>query len=114
VRKFSLWAVCFLAPFLLGCGGAKDLIMGKWEAIEKEEATGVKPTMEFSKDTIKVGMGSATLEEKYKWVDGDNIEIEMTLPGGKQSFKMKTKVSVTRTELTLTDPAGKEKKFKKV
>jgi uncharacterized protein (TIGR03066 family) len=91
----------------------KDLIVGKWRA----EKDGAVMTVEFTKDgamklNAEKGGQKINFDGKYKFVDDDNIEVEMTFMG--QTKKEKNKVAINKDELTLTDPEGKVETFKKV
>jgi len=117
MRTLCVAAACAL---LLTAGSAlraadknKDLIVGKWEA----ERNGAKIVVEFTKDgdmKMKVEKGGQTFDAagKYKFIDDDNVELEMTAQG--QTKKDKNKVAVTKDELTFTNAQGKEEKFKRV
>jgi uncharacterized protein (TIGR03066 family) len=90
----------------------KDLILGKWEMSRDKQ----KISLEFAKDGIlKVRLTNddknTDVEGKYKFVDDDNMEVELVYMG--DTKKEKLKVVVTKEELTTTDGAGKKETFKR-
>ena len=113
----SLFAVCLIlrvavgAP-LLAADKPKDLIVGKWEPVEKKDQ-GL--TIEFLKDgKVKITFPQANinLDGTYKFLDDSNIEIEFKVMDKVQMEKLK--VEVTQDALTTTDSMNKVEKFKRV
>lgn len=115
-----------------GGGSAKSLIVGKWDMTEKEGKAQKKDGhVEFTEDgkvlMVESGGGqSMKLNGAYKFLDDDNIELEIENPfadlakEGKnievkvEGLKMKLKVSVTADELTTTNEKGQVSKFKRI
>jgi uncharacterized protein (TIGR03066 family) len=88
----------------------KDLIVGKWEPVENK---GQAPTIEFTKDgKLKISIAQMTIEGTYKFLDDNNVEVEISFMG--QTQKEKMKVECTKDEMTTTDSKNKAEKFKRV
>jgi len=111
----SLLAVCLIlcvamsAP-LVAADKAKDLIIGKWEPAGNQ---GQVPTIEFTKDgKLKITIQQMTIEGTYKFLDDNNVEVEISFMG--QTQKEKMKVECTKDEMTTTDSKNKAEKFKRV
>jgi uncharacterized protein (TIGR03066 family) len=98
-------AVC-LAVFVSACGPSpQSLILGKWEV----ENAPMKMTAEFSPDgTAKITMLGQTVQGRYKLNSGN--ELEWTMNG----MSTKSKVTVTATELELTNDANQTIKYKRM
>ncbi len=129
MRVLSLVGVAALALLISSCGNKpKDLIIGKWEATDDKD----KGVVEFNKDgTFKITSGPFSMNGTYKFVDDNTIEMEMdnplaggvdmpSVPGGvkidlPKKITTKSKVKVTKDELTMTelDKDGKEGKTTK-
>lgn len=89
---------------------AQDLIVGKWQPTSEE---GKEVTVEFVNDGIlKVVARGMTIEGKYKFLDDDTVEVELTFMG--ETKKSKIRVKVTKDELITTDESKKEDKFTRV
>jgi hypothetical protein len=101
----SFVLVAWVALFLSACGSSpQSLILGKWEV----ENAPLKMTAEFNADgTAKITMFGQTLQGKYK-LDGGN-ELEWTMNG----TTTKSKVSLTATEMELTDDANRTIKYRR-
>ncbi len=86
-----------------------ELIVGLWEPVEKREGA-----MEFTKDGQWINGGGAFIDKgTYRFLDGDLIETEVKHPGeGTIWYSEKSKVKVTKNDLTLTDPEDKQKEVK--
>jgi uncharacterized protein (TIGR03066 family) len=101
-----------------GCGSSKpkDLIIGKWEVTEKLGDKEMKGTYEFTKDgTLKMSMGPISMDAKYKFIDDNNFEMTMEIPGLKETKSEKIKIeSITSDKMVASDPKGEKKEFKKV
>lgn len=104
--KMKLGAVMaiYIAVLMSACGSSpQSLILGKWE-IE----SGLKMTAEFHKDgTATITMFGQTLQGTYK-LSPEN-ELDWTMNGRSS----KAKVSVTTTELELTDDQNQTIKYKR-
>ena len=112
-------AVC-AALFLSSCGSSpQSLIVGKWEmAGAKVGGTDVpgtpagsalKMTAEFASDgTAKLSMFGQTMQGTYKLNAGN--ELEWTVNGQ----TTKSKVSVTSSELEVTDEENRTIKYKRM
>ena len=95
-----------VALFISACGSTtQSLIIGKWEV----ENAPLKMTAEFGRDgTAKITMFGQTLQAKYKLDAGNELEWSM---GGTTT---RSKVTVTATELELTDDANHTIKYKRM
>ena len=106
--------------FLSACGSRpQTLIVGKWEVASarvggadapsaSEAARAINMTAEFSPDgSAKMTMFGQTLQGTYK-LNGEN-ELEWTMSG----ITTKSKISVTATELELTDDANRTITYKR-
>jgi uncharacterized protein (TIGR03066 family) len=101
-----------LVVFLLAAGAPKpkDLIVGKWTSKQKIMDKEIEATVEFTKDGgLKMSFGGINLDGQYKFLDDDNIEMEMTFNG--QTKKQKIKVEVTKDKLTTTSEKGMKDEF---
>jgi hypothetical protein len=96
------------AIFVAGCSSKpQDLIIGKWKAKKQvgPQKKEIEGTVEFQKDsTLKIAAEGHEISGKYVFVDDNTIEVEMTLLG--MTKKDKSKVSVTKDTLTVTDSKG--------
>ena len=103
--KLSIVVAACMALFVSACGSSpQSLILGKWEV----ESTAIKMTAKFSRDgTANLTMFGQTLQGTYK-LNAEN-ELEWTLNGK----TTKNKVSVSATELELTDNANRTIKYKR-
>ena len=103
--KLSIVVAAWMALFVSACGSSpQSLILGKWEV----ESTAIKMTAEFSRDgTANLTMFGQTLQGTYK-LNAEN-ELEWTLNGK----TTKSKVSVSATELELTDDSNRTIKYKR-
>lgn len=110
MKACRLGLVCALAVLLTSCGSKpQDLIVGKWET----EQEGMKMSFEFAKDgKMKMSIMGITADGKYKWVDNENIETEISTPAGVETEKVK--VEVTKAELKATGKDGKTIAMKRV
>jgi hypothetical protein len=118
--KLSVVAATCVALFLSACSSSpQGLIVGKWEVASAKvggsdvgfAAVGsvIKMTAEFSSDgTAKITTFGQTLQGTYK-LNAEN-ELEWTLNG----TTTKSKVSVTATELELTDDSNRTIKYKRI
>jgi len=99
--------VLLTAGNLLAQDKPKDLIVGKWQAKEKVGDKEIVATIEFNKDgTMKVTAEGFNFEGKYKLVDDETLETEVTIAG--QTKKDTDKIKITKDKITLTDKNGKK------
>ena len=114
-----LVSACSSSPQSLILGNPQSLILGKWEVagaqvggVDNESAAAagraIKMSAEFNRDgTAKITMMGQTLQGTYK-INGEN-ELEWTMSG----ITTKSKLSVTATELEVTDDANRTIKYKR-
>jgi hypothetical protein len=104
--KFTIVLVTCVALFTSACApSSQNLILGKWEV----ENAPLKMTAEFSPDgTAKITMFGQTVQGKYK-LDAGN-ELEWTVSG----ITTKSKVSLTATEMQLTNDSNQTIKYKRM
>ncbi len=89
----------------------KDQIVGKWEPADAQG----KVVIEFTKDgMVKVSVAGTEvkIEGKYKFLDDENMQIDLTVMGQSKSDKLK--VAIDKDELTTTDSQGKTDKMRRV
>jgi hypothetical protein len=101
--KLCMALLICVALFESACGSSQqNLILGKWQA----EAA-VKMTAEFNRDgTAKLTILGQTVQGNYKLEDGDLV---WTLNGR----TTRGKVSVTATELKLTDDQNRTIQYRR-
>jgi hypothetical protein len=100
--KFSI--VLAGALFLSACASPQSMIVGKWEV----ENAPLKMTAEFSGDgTAKITMFGQTVQGTYKVDDGS--QLVWTVNG----MTTKSKVTVTATELELTNGENQTIRYKR-
>ena len=118
--KLSVVVTC-TALLVSACGSSpQSLILGKWEAAGAKVGgadagpdvgsaiNAIKMTAEFNRDgTARITMLGQTLQGTYK-LNGEN-ELEWTMSG----ITKKSKVSVTATELEVTDDSNRTIKYKR-
>jgi len=107
MRKSGVCLIGGLCLILASCGSdSKDLLVGKWKG--KNQGSTVDSILEFTKDgKVKkeaIGVDSVSTGT-YQWIDKDNIEVSLTMPGGK-TITEKNKVDLNKETLTLTNPQG--------
>ena len=118
--KLSIVVSTCVLLFLSACGSRpQSLIVGKWEVASarvggaeapsaSEAARAINMTAEFSPDgSAKMTMFGQTLQGTYK-LNGEN-ELEWTMSG----ITTKSKISVTATELEVTDDANRTITYKR-
>ena len=118
--KLSILLAACVALFLSACGSSpQSLVLGKWEVagaqvggVDNESAAAagraIKMSAEFNRDgTAKITMMGQTLQGTYK-INGEK-ELEWTMSG----ITKKSKLTVTATELELTDDANRTIKYKR-
>jgi len=101
----------------------KELIIGKWESIDGD----VKTSVEFMKDgTAKATRGVLPMTGRYQWIDDQTLDMEVdnplagsslgNIPGKElpKTVNFRSKVTVTKTELTTVDPDGKTVHFRRM
>ena len=111
-----LRCLLFLAlVVVLGCGAKpKDLILGKWEAVDAK--TPIK-SVEFLPDgalKLPTGFKGIVMEGKYKIIGDDRLEIEHTLPVVNVLKVSTFKMAITRDTLVVTDDQGTKHEYKRV
>lgn len=100
-----------------GGGSNADKIVGKWEAADKSDEMPAGAVMEFTKDknvVMHMDAGGKQMSMPigtYK-VEGDKLTLTMK-KGEKEDSETDTIKSLTDDPLTLSDPKGKEIKFKR-
>jgi hypothetical protein len=89
---------------------AKDLILGRWEGLDKES-----PRFEFSPDGIVTitPPGAGALKAPYRFTGDNALEVDLPLPDGKK-FTQKLKVEVSADSLITTDETNRVERFKRV
>ena len=107
MRKLGVCLIGSLCLILASCGPkSRDLLVGKWKG--KNQGSTVDSILEFTKDgKVKkeaIGVDSVSTGT-YQWIDNDNIEVSLTMPGGK-TITEKNKVNLDKDALTLTNPQG--------
>jgi hypothetical protein len=118
--KLSVVMLACMALFLSACASSpQSLILGKWEmsgaqvgGVDDPNAAAagkaIKMSAEFNRDgTARVTMMGQTMQGTFK-VNGEN-ELEWTMSG----ITTKSKLSVTPTELQLTDDANRTIKYQR-
>jgi hypothetical protein len=89
----------------------RERLLGKWVAKDKFAELDVKVTFEFNRDSkMRIFFGTLPVDGTYRWLDDDTIEIVVKGPGGKDD-PARFKISLTDTELVLTDKANKSVRF---
>ncbi|MFL5242308.1 MAG: hypothetical protein ACJ8FY_09390 [Gemmataceae bacterium] len=115
MRKIlNLGLVLFVVCALGGCGRSEDpkeLILGKWNVKQDFGNRKISGKTEFRKSggmTTEV-MGTK-MESRYKFIDDDSIEVEMTV--GRMKMTEINKIeSITKTKMVLVDPQGVKAEF---
>lgn len=104
--KLSIVMATCVALCVSACSPSpQSLILGKWEV----ENAPMKMTAEFSSDgTAKITMLGQTVQGRYKLNSGN--ELEWTMNG----MSTKSKVTVTATELELTNDTNQTIKYKRM
>jgi uncharacterized protein (TIGR03066 family) len=94
------------APGTAQANKNKELIVGKWDI-------GMSTVFEYRKDgTMLMTIGKVEVPGKYKFVNDDTIEVEITLMGKTRSNRLK--VVIKEDEMTTTDPDGKSNKLTRI
>jgi uncharacterized protein (TIGR03066 family) len=103
--RLSFVIAACVAIFTSACGyGSHNLILGKWEV----ENASTKMTAEFDRDgTAKITIFGQTLRGTYKLNADDELEWSMN------GMNTKAKISVTATELDVTDSENRTIKYKR-
>jgi uncharacterized protein (TIGR03066 family) len=109
----GLLVVCTLS----GCGGSSKrqaMIIGEWDVKQTFGTREIMGKVEFRKDgsmtTQALGM---SMESKYKFIDDNNVEIEMSVGGKKMTEKNKIE-TITNKQMILVDPRGGKALFTRV
>jgi uncharacterized protein (TIGR03066 family) len=83
-----------------------ELIVGKWDI-------GMNTIFEYRKDgTMLMTIGKVEVPGKYKFINNDTMEVEITFMGKTKSNRLK--VVIKGDEMTTTDPEGKSNKLTRV
>jgi uncharacterized protein (TIGR03066 family) len=91
----------------------KKAILGKWAPVEQKAAV-----LEFRADgtlELSVNLGSGApikVAGTYKWVDGETIEVKVTV--GKETQTDRAKIAIDGDTMTTTDSKGKAEKLTRV
>jgi uncharacterized protein (TIGR03066 family) len=109
----GLLVICALS----GCGGSSKreaMIIGEWDVKQTFGTREITGKVEFRKDgsmtTLAMGM---KMDSKYKFIDDNNVEIEMSVGGRKMTEKNKIE-SITNKQMILVDPRGGKAVFTRV
>jgi hypothetical protein len=101
----GIFVVCALS----GCGGSSKrqaMIVAEWDVTQKVGTREITGKVEFRKDgSMTTRAMSMKMESKYKFIDDQNIEIEMSVAGRKMTEKNKIE-SMTKKQMVLVDPQG--------
>jgi uncharacterized protein (TIGR03066 family) len=93
-------------PAVAQGGKNKELIVGKWDI-------GMETIIEYRKDgTMTMTIRKVEINGKYKFVEDDTIEVEITFMD--KTKKNRLKVAFKDDEMTTTDPDGKTNRLKRV
>src|SRR5262249_42745690 len=96
----------YAAPTVAQGGKNKDLIVGKWDI-------GMETIIEYRKDgTMTMTIRKVEINGKYKFVEDDTIEVEITF--NDKTKKNRLKVAFKDDQMTTTDPDGKTNNLKRV
>jgi hypothetical protein len=108
-----IYATC-VCLVISGCSAQpRDLIIGNWQA-----ADGAQDTVEFTKDgSVKFVTEGRAVSGKYKFEKDSILEVSWDSPipreGGFQAHGMMQSVKVSKSELTMADPSGRSRTFKR-
>jgi uncharacterized protein (TIGR03066 family) len=117
MRIPRLLAVALLAFLVSACSSKpQDMIVGKWQGKQQEGGITVDLTIEYNKDGTLKASGEAMGMKmegtgKYKFLDDNNVEQEITMMNKTQ--KEKVKVAFNKDKMTQTDEKGKSVEFTK-
>lgn len=116
MQRLPAWPVLLAVLLVLpGCGSApKDLVVGKWQS-----ADGKGDTVEFTREgQVTFVTGERTVGGSYKNLKGSVFEITwgsaQPTDTGFKAEKSVQSVDVTKDELTVSDPGGQRRKYKRV
>jgi hypothetical protein len=104
-KAFLLMAFFMVVALLVSCADrGSDQLAGSWQ---KQNG---KDTITFSKDgKVQLVSGSATINTSYASSGEHSFQLDLGILGNPT-----VKYSVSKDELTLTDPHGKEVKYLQV
>jgi len=106
LRLFALVLVLLLAGRAAAAPKNAELIVGKWDI-------GMNTVFEYKKDgTFVMTIGTVALNGKYKFIDDNTMEVEITV--GDKTKKNRLKVAIQGDEMTTTDPEGKSNKLTRI
>jgi hypothetical protein len=87
------------------------MIVGEWDVTQKFMNREISGKVEFRQDgsmtTQAMGM---RMDSTYRFIDDNNIEIEMSVMGKKMTEKNKID-SITKNRMVLIDPQGEKAYF---
>jgi uncharacterized protein (TIGR03066 family) len=110
MRKIlAIAPLLFAVGILSGCGRLSErqsMVLGKWDVRQKFGGRDIAGKVEFRKDgTMTTEAMGKKIDSTYKFLDDNNIEIEMSM--GPVKVKEKNKIeSVTKQKMVLVDPHG--------
>jgi hypothetical protein len=90
-----------------------DLLVGRWQATEQLEDRELSLRMEFTRDSVRITIGGATVSGPYRWVDAQTIEVALRDPDNHVQTERST-IQVSDKELTVTGRDGHPMTFTRV
>jgi uncharacterized protein (TIGR03066 family) len=106
---FSFGLVVVVVGTFSGCGASSKrqaMIVGKWDVKQKYGNREISGKVEFRKDgTMTTEAMGMRMESKYKFLDDNNIEVEMAVGGRKVTEKNKIE-TLSQQQMVLVDPQG--------
>jgi hypothetical protein len=105
--QYLLIILCLVFALASCAGNPRDLIVGKWQKVDGSDM------IEFYQNGTLNIKGTAGLFKKsgtgtYKFIDDGRVKLEMGGSG------IEVKITVSKEELTLTDPEGTVLKYRSV
>jgi hypothetical protein len=90
-----------------------DLLVGRWQASDHLEDRELTLRYEFTRDSVRINIGGATVSGPYHWVDAQTIEVALRDPDNRVQTERST-IQVSDTELILTGRDGHPLTFTRV
>ncbi len=90
-----------------------ELIVGHWQTAERLPDRELSMRMEFTRNSVRINFGGASVAGPYRWIDAQTIEVMITDPDSNVRTERST-VQVTDKELTITGADGHPIKFTRV